>query len=228
MGKTLKRFVTRTVLLLVAVLAAYGGWMWGDRLFPRVEAMLGMGRVEVTDLPVSAETAARATARIEEFQSSGEPVLRLESTEVSSLLRYSVPGMVPAGVLDPIVVFEGDRMDIRARVLPAGYSDLPQLSGIAGLLPDTVDVVVEGSLTLFENGGSIFMVEGIEVQGWPIPSRAVPEILGALGQKPPPGAPASAVRVPVLRGIRGAYVEGGELVVVRDQTVEEPGSWQES
>lgn len=228
MGKAIKRFVTRTVLLLVAVLAAYGGWMWGDRVFPRVEAMLGIGRVEVTELPVSAETAARATTRIEEFQNSEEPELRLESSEVSSLLRYAIPGMVPAGVLDPIVVFEEDRMEIRARVLTAKYSDLPQLSGIAGILPDTVDIVVEGSLTLFEDEGSIFMVEGIEVQGWPIPSRAMPEILGALDQEPPPGAPASAMRFPAPRGIRGAYIEDGRLVVVRVQTVEEPGSWQES
>ena len=228
MGKALKRFVTRTMLLLVAVLAAYGGWRWGDSVFPRVEAMLGIGRVEVTDRPVSAETAARATARIEEFQLSEEPELRLESSEVSSLLRFSIPGMVPAGILDPVVVFKDDRMEIRARVLSARYSDLPQLSGIAGILPDTVEIVAEGSLTLFENGGSLFVAEGIEVQGWPIPSRAVPEILGALGQEPPPGAPASAVRLPAPRGIRGAYVEDGELVVVRDQTVEEVSSWQES
>ncbi len=228
MGKALKRFVTRTVLLLVAVLAAYGGWRWGDAVFPRVEGMLGIGRVEVTELPVSAETAARATARIEEFQVSEESELRLESSEVSSLLRYSIPGIVPAGVLDPIVVFEGDRMEIRARVLPARYSDLPQLSGIASILPDTVDIVVEGSLTLFDNEGSMMVVEGIEAQGWPIPSRVVPEILGALGQEPPPDAPASAMRVPVPRGIRGAYIEDGRLVVVRAQSVEDPSSWQES
>ena len=215
MGKALRRFVTRTMLVLVAVLAAYGGWRWGDTLFPRVEDMLGIGQEEATELPVSAETAARATARIEEFQVSEVSELRLESSEVSSLLRYSIPGMVPAGVLDPSVVFEGDRMEIRARVLPARFSDLPQLSGIAGILPDTVDVVVEGSLTLFENEGSVFVVEGIDVQGWPVPSRAVPEILGAFGREPPPGAPAAAVRVPAVRGLRGAYIEDGKLVVVR-------------
>lgn len=228
MGKALKRFVTRAILLLVAVLAAYGGWRWGDRLFPRVEGMLGIGRTEVTEPPVSAEAAARAMERIEGFQGSAEPELRLRSSEVSSLLRYSVPGMVPAGVLEPFVVFEGDRLEIRARVLPARFSDLSRLSGIAGILPDTVDVVVDGSLALFDGEGSVLVVEAIEVQGWPVPSRAVPEILGSLGRGPPPGAPASAVRLPALGGVKGAYVEDGELVVVRAQRVEEASSWQES
>ena len=215
MGKALNRFVTRTMLVLVAVLAAYGGWRWGDVVFPRVEATLGIGQVEVAELPVSVETAARVTARIEEFQVSEESELRLESSEVSSLLRYSIPGILPAGVLDPSVVLEGDRMEIRARVLPATISDLSKLSGIAGILPDTVDVAVEGSLAPFGTEGSMFVVEGIDVQGWPVPSRAVPEILGALGQEPLPGAPASAVQVPTLRGLIGAYVEDGKLVVVR-------------
>ena len=220
MGRALNRFVTRTVLVLVAVLAAYGGWRWGDALFPRVEATLGIGRVEVAELPVSAETAARATARIEEFQASEEPELRLESSEISSLLRYSVPGILPVGVLEPSVVLEGDRMEIRARVLPAMISDpsLSRLSGIAGILPDTVDVVVEGSLAPFGTEASMFVVEGIDVHGWPIPSRAVPEILGALGREPLPRAPASAVRVPALRGLRAEHVEDGRLVVVRTRS----------
>lgn len=215
MGKALKRFVTRTVLLLVAVLAAYSGWRWGDALFPRVEAMLGLGGTEVANPAVTPETAARVTARIEEFQASEEPELRLESAEVSSLLRYSAPGIIPDGVLDPIVSFDGDRMEIRARVVPARISGLPRLGGITGILPDTVDIVVGGSLAPFEDRASMLVVEGIEVQGWPVPAETVPEILEALGRAPPPGAPAAAVAVPSLGGLKGAYIENGKLVVIR-------------
>ena len=215
MAKALKRFVTRTVLLLVAIVAAYAGWRWGDAVFPRVEAKLGIGPAEVTGTPVTAETAARAMERIREFQASDEPELRLESAEVSSLLRYSMPGIVPPGVLDPTVSFDGDRMEIRARVVPAGIADLSHLSGIAGMLPDTVDVLVEGSLGLFGDQGSMLVVEGIELQGWPVPAIAVPEILAAFGQEAPEGAPAAAVPVPAVSGLKGAYIENGKLVVVR-------------
>jgi len=215
MGKALKRFVTRTVLLLVAALAAYGGWRWGDAVFPRVESALGIDQAEAADLPVNAETAARAEAKIEEFQVSEEPELRLESAEVSSLLRYSIPGIVPSGVLDPTVSFVGNRLEIRARVMPARISDLPHLGGVAGILPDTVDVVVKGSLGVFGDEVSVLVVGGVELQGWPIPAAAVPEILAALGHQPPPDAPASAVPVPALSGLRAAHIEDGKLVLVR-------------
>ena len=215
MGKALKRFVTRTVLVLVALVAAYGGWRWGDAVFPAVEAALGIGQAEFAELPVNVETAARATAKIEEFQVSEDHELRLESAEVSSLLRYSIPGIVPSGVLDPTVSFEGDRVEVRARVLPSRISDLPRLGGIAGILPDTVNVVVQGSLSVFGDEVSVLVVEGVELQGWPIPAAAVPEILAALGHEPPPDAPPAAVPVPELSGLRAAHIEDGKLVVVR-------------
>ncbi len=218
MGKVLKRFVTRTVVLLVAVLAAYVGWKWGGAVFPRVEARLGIGQAGESGervYPVTRETAARAEGRIDAFRVSDDAELRLESSEVSSLLRFSTPGIVPAGVLDPSVSFDEDRMEVRARVVPALIPDLPRLGGIAGILPDTLQVVVESSLDLFGDQGSMLVVEGIEVQGWPVPAQTVPEILEALGQKRLPGTPASAVVVPALGGLRGAYIEDGKLVLVR-------------
>ena len=218
MGKSLRRFVTRTVVLLVAILAAYVGWKWGDEVFPRVEAGLGIGQAAESgerEYPVTRETAARAEGRIDAFIASDDAELRLESSEVSSLLRFSAPGIVPAGVLDPSVSFDGDRMEIRARVVPALIPDLPRLGGITGILPDTLQVVVEGSLDLFGDRGSMLVVGGIEVQGWPVPAQTVPEILEALGQKRLPGTPASAVVVPALGGLKGAYIEDGKLVLVR-------------
>ena len=106
-------------------------------------------------------------------------------------------------------------MEIRARVVPALIPDLPRLGGITGILPDTLQVVVEGSLDLFGDRGSMLVVGGIEVQGWPVPAQTVPEILEALGQKRLPGTPASAVVVPALGGLKGAYIEDGKLVLVR-------------
>lgn len=243
MGKALKRFVARTVVLLVAILAAYGGWKWGDAVFPRVEARLGFGQTGAGVNTVTRETAARAEGRIEAFRDSEEAELRLGSSEVSSLLRFSRPGILPAGVLDPSVFFDQDRMEVRARVVPALIPDLPRLGGITGILPDTVQVVVESSLAPFGDEGSMLVVEAVEVQGWPVPAQTVPEILAALGQERPPGMPASAVAVPALGGLKGAYIEDGELVLVRarqsaDEAARAPGaarrragkavSWQES
>ena len=227
MGKAFKRFVARTVVLLVAILAGYGGWRWGDAVFPWVETRLGIGKAEESDeleYPVTRETAARAQGRIEAFRVSDDAELRLESSEVSSLLRFSAPGIVPAGVLDPSVSFDEDGMEIRARVVPALIPELPRLGGIADILPDTLRVVVESSLDLLGEQGSMLVVEGIEVEGWPVPALTVPEILEALGGKRPPGMPASAVVVPPLGGLRGAYIEDGKLVLVRAWSEDETPS----
>ena len=214
MGKALKRLLTRVVLVIVAVLAAYGGWKWGHRIFPRMEERLGIGHVEPAGSPATREAAARATARIEEFRDSEKTELRLDSSEVSSLLR-SVPGLLPDGVIEPSVSFADDRIAVDARVLPADIPDLPRLGGIVGLLPDTVEVLVVGSILPSGEKGTLLLIEGIALQGWPIPPGSFPEILATLGGRSPPGAPGSTVLVPAMWGLRGARIEDGRLVLVR-------------
>lgn len=215
MGRTFKRIVTRVVLAVMVVLAGYAGWKWGYAVFPGLEERLGMGQAGTAELPVTPETAARATARIREFRGSEDPELRLASSEVSSLLRYSAPGMLPAGVVEPSVSFVEKRIEFRAAVLPGDIPGLPNLGGLLGLLPDTVDILVTGSLLPSSEEGTLLHIEVIELQGWPVPATSVPEILAALGRKSPPGVPESAVLVPALGGLEGADIEDGGLVLVR-------------
>ena len=215
MGRTFKRLVTRVALAVMVVLAAYAGWKWGYAVFPGVEERLGIAQTGTAELPVTPETAARATARIREFRGSEEPELKLESSEVSSLLRYSAPGMLPAGVMEPSVSFVEERIEFQAVVLPGEIPDLPYLGGLLGLLPDTVDILVVGSLLPSSEEGTLLHIEGIELQGWPVPPNSVPEIMAALGRVSPPGVPESAVLVPALGGLKGADIEDGGLVLVR-------------
>lgn len=215
MGEALKRPVTGVVVVVVVAAVAYAGWKWGHALVPRMEERPGIGQAEADGPPVTPETAARASAKIAEFRDSKDVELSLESWEVSSLLRYRTPGILPAGVLEPGVAFAGDRIEVSARVLPADIPDLPRLGGIRGLLPDTVDVLVVGSLLPSDEKGTLLLVESAELQGWPVPEGSLPEILAALGRQPPPGAPASAVLIPSWGGLKGAYIEDGRLVLVR-------------
>lgn len=214
MGRTFKRLVTRVVLTVVVVLAAYAGWKWGYAVLPGVEERPG-GHTGATALPVTPETASRATARIRAFRGSEEPELRLESSEVSSLLRYSAPALLPAGVVEPRVSFVEERVEFQASVLPGDIPGLPNLGGLLGLLPDTVDILVTGSLLPSSEEGTLLHIEGIELQGLQLPASYVPEILAALGRGSPPGVPESVVLVPALGGLKGADIEDGGLVLVR-------------
>ena len=216
MGRTPRRRLSaRIALAVVVAVAAYAGWQWGHAVFPLVGEGSGIGREETAGMPVGPETAARATARIKEFQDSEEPELRLESAEVSSLLRYSVPEMLPGGVVEPSVSFAGERIELHAGVLPGHIPDLPRLGVVAGLLPDTVDVFVVGSLLPSNEDGTLLLIEGVEFHGWPVPPKSLPQFLAEVGLASPREAPGSTVLLPPVRGLKGAYVEDGRLVVVR-------------
>ena len=216
-GKALRKAVARLLLLAAVVLAAYAGWRWGDAVFPRAAEMLGMrrGADSVVAEGVTPAAAQAAEARIRAFRDSTAPELRLESLEVSSLLRYSMPDLLPRGVIRPQVTMEDDQIDIRAFVLPQILQQLPDLGGMAGIIPDTVPVMVRGSLSPFGDNGSMLLIRAIEVHGVPIPPSAFPDILVALGRTGVRGLPESAMLVPAFGRIRGAYIEDGELVLVR-------------
>ncbi|MCY4572066.1 MAG: hypothetical protein OXF01_04630 [Gemmatimonadetes bacterium] len=219
MGKAVKRFVTRLAVAVLIVLAAYAGWKGGDAVFPRLETALGIGNGGEPVAPdlVTPEAADLARERIEAFRESEDALeLRLKPFEVSSLLRYALPGVLPRGVVEPTVNMEGDRIELVAGVMPSELPELPDLGGITGaIVPDTVSVSASGSLIPFGEQGSMLLVREIVVGGIPIPSSAFPEILAALGRKDEQGLPASAIRAPAFKEIKSAYIEGGELVLVR-------------
>lgn len=217
MGEAVKRLARRAALAVLVLLAAYAGWKGGDIIFPRVETALGVGEAEAgkASALVTPEAAELAEKRIEAFRASDDPELRLEPFEVSSLLRYTVPGMIPRGVHDPSVTMEGDRIWIRASVVPSVMPSLPDLGVIVGILPDTVAVSVGGSLVPFGDAGSMLLVKDMAIQGISLPSGTFPDILAALGRTDRKGLPPAAILVPAFTGIRGAYVENGELVLVR-------------
>ncbi len=217
MGKALKRLATRLALALGIVLAAYAGWKGGDVVFPHVDSLLGIGERPDATMPdlVTPHAAELAAQRIEAFRRSADPELRLEPFEVSSLMRYAVSSMLPGGVVDPSVNMDGDRLEIHAGVVPSLMPSLPDLGAVVGILPDTVQVSVGGALVPFGDAGSMLLVQDILVKGIPIPSRVFPEILEALGRKEIRGLPPSAILVPAFTGIGGAYIEDGELVLVR-------------
>lgn len=218
MGKAVKRLVSRMALALLVLAAAYLGWKSGDAIFPRLETALGIGAVdEPAAEPVTPEAADLAWEKIRSFRASEDALeLRLTPVEVSSLLRYSLIGMLPKGVEDPLVDMEGDRIELAARVIPSELPELPDPVGITGaVFPDTVAVSVGGSLMPFGGRRSMLLVRSIVVGGVPIPPGAFPDILAALGRTHEDGLPESAILAPAFSDIGSAYVEAGELVLVR-------------
>ena len=215
MIQTVRKVVVRTGLVIAAVLIAYSGWRWGSAVFPRAEAMLGIDRPEETAPDPTPEIAARAGERIDAFMDGEEDELRLDGVEVSAVLRHTIPGMIPDGVSRPLVILRDDRLEFHGQVVPEKMPQLPDLGPALGILPDTVPVEVAGTLMPFGERGSVFLVSRMQAKGVPLPRRVFREVLASLGREEKRGLPPEGIPVPVPDGLQGAYIEDGQLVLIR-------------
>jgi hypothetical protein len=222
------RALKRLVVLVALVMAAYAGFRWGSYVFPPLEKMLGLTPPAFIPATESAAmegggitagpSAALADATLDRFerfrQGEGGDRLALGGTELSSVLRYAMPGMVPPGVADPTVELVEGRVHLKARVAVAAFPHLPQLDRILGMLPDTVALEMEGSLVAVDQATMALMVDKVEASHVPIPKRMVGDVLKGLGRQAPKTLPADAIPVPIPDGVKSVYVQRDSLVLV--------------
>lgn len=210
-------------LTVVVVGAAYGGWKWGPTVFPRVEAWLAAAAEEsetaIPERRPSPEIAEATLDRVDAFRSGGPDDTRLEldGVELSSVVRYALPGIIPPGVDEPSVELRSGKVLLSARVARAAFPGLPAVDEIEGLLPDTVDIRLRGALVPFGAGYSALHVERVEAERIPLPGRIIPGILSALGRQGRDGLPAEAMAIPLPAGLDRAFVEGDRLVLLADR-----------
>jgi hypothetical protein len=214
--------LVRSVTLTVTVVAAaYAGWRWGDPVFPRLEEWVGATRVEA-EAPLrepSAGLAEETLDRVEAFRAVGgsETRLELDGAELSSVIRYTLPGIIPPGVDQPTVRVHEGKVYLGARVATAAFPEMPAIDEIIGLLPDTVDIELRGTVVPFGEAVSALHVERVEAENVPLPSRIVPGILDALGRQDRDGLPPGSMAVPLPRGLDRAFIEGDRLVLQIDR-----------
>jgi len=209
----------RAVTLLLLVAAAYAGWRWGPMVFPRVQEWLGRpGAAVPSHLPApSPELADSVLERVQLLQGGeGGDQMALGGREITSVLRYSVPGLIPDGVKDPEVYFQEGRVHLRGKVALASFPEIPDLGAILDLLPDTVSVEIQASLLPFGGETAALVVHRIEANRIPLPRRAIPEILRALGRRDQPGLPPEALVVPLPAGLLSVYIHSDSLILSHD------------
>lgn len=213
-------FFKKVIGLVAFVLVAYAGFRWGPLVFPTVERALGMHGApaspeEIESVP-SAEIADRTLERFERFRKGGEGEGRmaLSGLELSSVVRYALPGIVPVGVAEPRVELSDGRVRLVASVALGAFPRLPKLDEVLGILPDTVTVQLEGSLVPLDRGRLALLVDYIEVARIPLPRRMIPRVLEGLGRGGDTGSPEDALAVPMPDGLQSVYVQRDSLVLI--------------
>jgi hypothetical protein len=198
---------------------AYAGWRWGPAVFPRLEQALGVDSSRAAGDPdLSPGLAEENLDRFEAFRAgeSGERI-RFRGDELSSVLRYSLPGILPPGVEEPLVSLEEGRIELRARVAIGGFPELASLEEIAGLFPDTVTIRMTGAVLSFGDAEVAIHFRRVEAARIPLPARLIPRILTALGRADREGLPPEALAFPLPRGVASAFIDSDRLVLVADR-----------
>lgn len=219
MTKLVKRLLTLAILVLVA----YTGFRWGPLVFPSLERRLGLAEegaaaAEPTREEPSAELAERTLDRFERFRrGEDDGRLALSGLELSSVVRYALPGIVPPGVAEPTVTLTEGRVHLSARVAVGAFPRMPRLDDVMGVLPDTVHVKLEGSLVPLDQGNLALLVDRIEASRIPLPRRVIPDILEAFGREGRTSLPQDALPVPKPDGIRSVFVQRDSLVLIAER-----------
>lgn len=217
MSGCLRGCLVGTGAATILLVAAWGGWRYGGEVFPTLERWVATPAPSApTGLQPSRELADDALDRFNAFRTAGAPdsTLRLSAAELTSIVRYSIPQLLPEGVQEPTVELDGDQVILSARVAIDAFPDVQSVQDVVSLLPDTVRIEMRASLLRLDGEYAALVFDGVEASGIPMPDRVIPAILASLGRSDVPGLPRTALAVPLPTGIRSAYAAEGSLVFV--------------
>jgi len=217
MSGCLRGCLVTTGAATVLLMAAWGGWRYGGEVFPTLERWVATPADSAPDRPQPSRQMADETLdRFNAFRTAGvsDSTLRLSESELTSIVRYAIPQMIPDGVREPTVELEGDQVILSSRVAIDAFPDLQSVQEVVSLLPDTVRIEMRASLLRLDGRYAALVVDRVEASGVPLPDRVIPAILAYLGRSDVAGLPSTALAVPLPTGIRSAYASDGSLVFV--------------
>lgn len=211
-------FMKKIGVVVILLGVAYAGFRWGDLVFPYADHLLGRSSEPAeagSPHEPSPELADSTLVRFERFR-DGKTGDRMSfgGTELSSVLRYALPGIVPPGVTEPTVALEDGRVHASARVAVGAFPRLPHLDQVVGILPDTVWVEMQGSLVRVDQEHLAFLVDQIQVAHIPLPQRMTADVLDGLGADRQKNLPKDALMVPLPDGLESAFVQRDSLVLL--------------
>jgi hypothetical protein len=192
-------------LLAVVVLLGLGVWLFRDRI-------PGLGRGgSVAATKVSPEAAAQAQEKLARMRRDRDTV-HLTDVEFTSLLRYDLAGLT-GPLQNPAVDFVDNTLKLTGNVPKDLLPNSPELAQARRFLPDTVEVMVAGSLRPLRAGRGALNVQDVAVARFPVPASYYPIALERLGRRPEAGAEPNEYPFTLPPGIASAEVVGGALVL---------------
>lgn len=168
------------------------------------------------------ELASRTVDRLQLFRTGNAGArLTLTDDEITALLRHGMPGVLPAGIHDPVVRLTSGAVLVEARLATDEFAGRGPLTSVLGALPDTLAVALRGRLSSSPDR-LVLTVENARASGVPLPPGVVAAIVGALAAESGDdvksggeGAASLSMRWP--DGVAAVTVVGDRLFLDRDE-----------
>ncbi|MEM7415751.1 MAG: hypothetical protein AAF389_09670 [Gemmatimonadota bacterium] len=151
----------------------------------------------------------------------------LSGEDVTALVRESLPGLIPAGVVAPRVDVADGRLSIHADLVAQDFPGADELGAVIAALPDTASVSLGGVLVTRGDGWISYRVDYASVEGVPVPLAVVRSVLakaplgaiaGSGGERRGGDGPPS-VRMRLPRGVGAVYAIADHVIVERVEPI---------
>ena len=197
--------VGKLFLLVLLVLVAGGAWFFRG-LIP------GPWQPEPVPLEVSEQAAVSAEEKLKRLRQEGDTV-HMSGVEFTSYLRFRMAGRFAPEIEMPSVAFQGDQVMVAGRY---PTDRLPrEFSRVAGFLPDTADVAVNGTLRTVAPGRAALKVGSASFARIPVPRERLNQVIDRLRGVDQSGLEQDEVAFQLFPGVGSARVENGILILAR-------------
>lgn len=209
--------MVRLAVLLLLGVGLLAAWRWGGALLPQevrqwTERLPGVSPTAPAPSPADAAAAVARYEALVEGEVGGE--VRLNADEVTGALRFRIPDAVPEPLSRPAVGFADDIVRVTGRV---PLEELSAPDRLHSILPDTVDLLLQGLLVPLEGGSVALVVQRARASGLPIPGRLQPGVLEVLGRPDRRDLPPNVLPLPLPPGVSRAYLDGDALILSRER-----------
>ncbi|HEX8392558.1 MAG TPA: hypothetical protein VF665_09410 [Longimicrobium sp.] len=204
------RGAAKRVLLLVGLvlLVAVGAGLYTVRGF-----IPGPWQRAPVVTEVSEAGAVSADEKLKRLRENGETV-RLSGVEFTSYVRYRMAQRFAQDLETPIISFTGGKIRVDGRV-PKDKLPLEKLGAAAQFVPDTAEVMVDGTMRMVAPGRAAVRVQDARFAKFAVPRDRYLPLLKGLRLPTDTQLSEDEVGVQLPPGVGSARVENGELVLDR-------------
>ncbi|MBB4634388.1 hypothetical protein [Longimicrobium terrae] len=196
----------KVLLLVLLALVAAGLWTFRG-LIP------GPWQRSRVVTEVSEAGAVSADEKLKRLREDGDTV-RLSGIEFTSYVRYRMAQRFAQDLETPIISFEGEKIRVDGRV-PKDKLPLEKFGAAAQFVPDTADVMVDGTMRMVAEGRAALRVQDARFAKVAVPRDRYLPLLKNLRLPTDTQLAEDEVGVQLPPGVGSARVENGELVLAK-------------